>query len=182
MKVFSDEGRLRAAFVAGPDALASHTCPPAGRPTRSCKASGFKTTSVVASSEDSVGLLKMKLFESCLSVDLAPAHQRLFTTRGVELERAQLTLRDYEVRADEALFVLHLCSGEEEEDVASDWWSELGARETEAGFGGSALMDSTAPRRPAEHESLLTRQIVDLSEAEEEAQLQRAIEQSQIDQ
>lgn len=70
------------------------------------RGSSLQKFSVSVSHDETVGLVKLKIFESCHAVDLPPAQQILFDELGQELEDNNKKLSECGIRSENMIFVI----------------------------------------------------------------------------
>lgn len=117
--------------------------------TRKTRTRGYRAPKKVvvnASFSDSIGLLKLKLFEQLNSMDLSPQNQRLLKEDGEVLLNASKTLLECGIRMDSKLLLMAVEGGEGESWV--DAWQDCSAeRKPETGFAGTFFQGATSDTR-----------------------------------
>jgi hypothetical protein len=103
------------------------------------RGSSLQKFSVESSHDDTLGFFKLKVYENCTSIDLAPGRQRVFTDCGVELKNNNKLLSEMNINADNMLFVVKTISDEGQNWV--DGFFECNQRSTDEGFKGGLLSD-----------------------------------------
>ncbi len=121
------------------------------------RGSSLQKLTVIASHDDTIGLMKLKIFENCQTLDLIPAQQILFDELGTELKDNGKRMSDYGINSESMIFVIK--SG----DKSTGWMDsfyECYQREQEEGFKGG-ICNQTASFKGTSTDSLEIFEIID---------------------
>lgn len=143
-----------------------------------------KKSSVCLSSEDTLALAKMKIFESFHHFDLPPNAQKIFDDNGVELVGNSKMLKELGVKSNSVLLVLLDEAASSDELCWLDGWNEAQVSSVECGFEGTLFSSKRSGQSEPSNDGVEVVEIdcEDVGSVEElsyEEQIQRAIEESQ---
>jgi hypothetical protein len=140
-----------------------------------------KKGNVCLSSEDTIALVKLKIFESFHHFDLSPNCQKLFVESGKELLGNAKMLKDFHIESTSKILVLLDESAGSDDLGWLDGWNDVQSSKVEYGFSGtlfSAKVDNKLESNNITDTNQNYESVVDLCDLSFEEQMKKAIEES----